>query len=316
MVHTHHHHDHGIGCSQRYNRAFALGMLLNIIYIVIEAIYGVWTGSLSLLADAGHNLSDVFGLGLAWSAFYLSNLKPTDRHTYGWGASTILAALLNSLILIAALGGICWEAITRFGSPQEIPGMTIIVVASIGVVINTLTALLFMRDRHEDLNIKGAYLHMAADAGVSVGVVLGGLAIYLWQVNWIDPVLSLLIAVIIFIGTWGLLKDSLNLALLAVPKNIDTTEVQQSLENLENVHHIHDLHIWALSTTETALSVHLVLTDVTKNDELLSIATEMLKEKFNIVQSTIQIEHGTAFDCPLESLATHSESDLASGLSK
>ncbi|MEZ6045219.1 MAG: cation diffusion facilitator family transporter [Planctomycetaceae bacterium] len=229
MVHSHHHHDHGNLCTRHYNRSFAWGVLLNVIYIVIEAVYGLMTGSLALLADAGHNLSDVLGLLLAWSAFYLSNLKPTERHTYGWGASTILAALLNSLILIAALGGICWEAITRFGAPEEVPGMTIIVVASIGVVINTLTALLFMKNRHHDLNIKGAYLHMAADAGVSVAVVLGGLAIYIWQVNWIDPVLSLLIAVIIFIGTWGLLKDSLNLALQAVPKTINLSDVQQSL---------------------------------------------------------------------------------------
>ena len=271
-------------------------MLLNIIYIVVEAVYGFLSGSLALLADAGHNLSDVLGLALAWAALYLSNLKPTEKHTYGWGASTILAALMNAFILILALGAICWEAIKRFGTPQELEGTTIMIVAAIGVVINTLTALLFMKGRHDDLNIKGAFLHMAADAGVSVGVVLGGLAIYYWQINWIDPVLSLVIAFIIFIGTWALLKDSLNLALQAVPEGIDAHEVAKALESLENVHHIHDLHIWALSTTETSLSVHLVLSDVHQNDELLAEAGQMLKDRFNIVHTTIQIEHNT-FEC-------------------
>ncbi|QDU80960.1 Cadmium, cobalt and zinc/H(+)-K(+) antiporter [Polystyrenella longa] len=302
---SHHHHDHGHSHSQNYNRSFALGVILNLIYIVVEAVYGILSGSLALLADAGHNLSDVLGLLLAWAAYYLSNLKPTERHTYGWGASTILAALLNALILIAALGGICWEAISRFGTEQTLPGMTIIVVAAIGVVINTATALLFMKNQHDDLNIRGAFLHMAADAAVSVGVVLGGVAIYFWQTTWIDPALSLLIAVVIFISTWGLLKDSLNLALQAVPRNIDPSKVHQSLEELDNVRHIHDLHIWALSTTETALSVHLVLEEINRNDEILAAASEMLKEKFKIVHSTIQIEHSTDYECHSETSCNH-----------
>lgn len=293
----HHHHDHSCSHEQNYNRSFALGVLLNVVYIVIEAVYGLSTGSLALLADAGHNLSDVLGLLIAWAAFYFSRLKPTQRYTYGWGSTTILAALTNALLLMVALGGILWEAISRIGQPQDLPGMTIIVVAAIGVVINTLTALLFLRGRHDDLNLKGAFLHMAADAGVSAGVVLAGLSIYLWGWNWIDPIISIAIVLVIFIGTWGLLKDSLNLALQAVPKEIDPAAVLAHLESLPGVNHVHDLHIWAMSTTETALSVHLVLDDLGNLNETLARAHHDLNEQFQIEHNTIQIEQADFYEC-------------------
>lgn len=298
MGHHHNHHEHGSSLpTESYNRTFALGVALNVIYIIVELIYGFSTGSLALLADAGHNVSDVLGLLIAWAAFYCSQLKPNERYTYGWGSATILAALLNALILMVALGGILWEAVSRFGHLQELPGTTIMLVAGIGVVINTLTAILFLKGRHSDLNLQGAFLHMAADAAVSGGVVLAGLAIYLGGWNWIDPVISIVIVVVIFLGTWSLLKDALNLALLAVPRNIDPAAVLNYLEQLPGVSEVHDLHIWAISTTETALSVHLRLNDLSKLDETLSQAHHDLENKFKIVHNTIQIEQNVSYHC-------------------
>jgi cobalt-zinc-cadmium efflux system protein len=287
--HGHHHHHHVPG---EFNRAFAVGILLNTVYIAIEASCGFFYGSLALLADAGHNLSDVLGLLLAWGAHYLTGLKPTARRTYGWGGSSILASLLNALLLLLAMGGIAWESVRRLFNPGEIevPGSTIMIVAGIGVVINTATALLFLRGKDHDLNIRGAYLHMAADAAVSVGVVLGGLLIMTFGWTWIDPVLSLIIVLVIVIGAWSLLKDSTNLALGAVPRNIEPDDVAAYLSQLPDVSAMHDLHIWAISTTENALTVHLVRDEPANSENFLHDVAHELQHRFNIHHTTIQIE--------------------------
>ncbi len=286
--HGHHHHH----APANYNRVFAIGVLLNAAYIVIEAGCGFYYGSLALLADAGHNLGDVLGLLIAWGAHYLSSLKPTERRTYGWGSSSILASLVNAVILLVAMGGIGWEAVRRLAFPDEtaVPGTTVMIVAGIGVVINTATALLFMRDRNKDLNIKGAYMHMAADAAVSVGVVVGGLLIVWQQWQWVDPVLSLAIAVIIVWGTWGLLRDSINLAMAGVPRGIDPGVVRSYLAELPGVIAVHDLHIWAMSTTENSLTAHLVHEGDSVDGHFFSNASIALRERFNIHHSTLQLE--------------------------
>ena len=283
-----HHHAHQVD----YNRAFAVGVALNVIYVVVEAAYGFAVNSLSLLADAGHNLSDVLGLVIAWGAHFLSQVKPTRRRTYGWGSSSILSAMLNSLLLVMAVGAIVWEAMGRLNNPVSVAGGTMMFVAGVGVVINTLTALLFHGGRKHDLNIRGAYLHMAADAGVSCAVVLGGLGISLYGWTWLDPALSLVIAVVILVGTWGLLRDSVNLILHAVPSSIDPAEVQDYLAGLAGVVEIHDLHIWALSTTETALTAHLVRPESDHNDRFLHDVDHELRTRFRISHATIQIEQG------------------------
>jgi cobalt-zinc-cadmium efflux system protein len=289
----HHNHDHS---PSDYNRAFAIGVALNVIYIVVEATYGFLAGSLALLADAGHNLSDVLGLLLAWGANYLVQRKPTERHTYGWRKSTILAALTNAIILLVAMGAIAWEAVRRFSDPSPAAGKTIIVVAAIGVVINTATALLFLSGRKTDLNIRGAFLHMAADAGVSAGVVLAGVAILTTGWPWIDPVVSLTITAIILVGTWGLLRDSFNLALDAVPTGIDPEAVKTYLSDLPGVTGVHDLHIWAMSTSETALTVHLLKPDARDDDTLIKQASRELHDRFGIEHITIQWERRPELD--------------------
>ncbi|QGJ71331.1 Cobalt-zinc-cadmium resistance protein czcd [Planctomycetales bacterium 10988] len=282
-------HDHS-HAPANYNKAFAFGVILNLTYIVLEAVFGILVNSLALLADAGHNLSDVLGLLLAWGAHYLSQIKPTERHTYGWRSTTILASLFNAIILLVAIGGIMWEAIRRFEEPESIEGFTIIWVAGVGVLINAITAYLFFKGRENDLNIKGAFLHMAADAGVSLGVVIAGVGLMTTGLYWIDPVTSILVAVVIFIGTWGLLKDSINLALQAVPTEVDFQAVKEYLASLQGVEAVHDLHIWAMSTTETALTAHLVKPKIEDNDPLLAKATEELHHRFSIEHVTLQIE--------------------------
>jgi cobalt-zinc-cadmium efflux system protein len=298
MVHSHNHtHNHGHSHGPAdYNRAFAIGVALNVAYIVVEATYGFLAGSLALLADAGHNLSDVLGLLLAWGANYLVQRKPTKRHTYGWRKSTILAALTNAIILLVAMGGIAWEAVRRFGDPSPVAGRTIVIVAAIGVVINTATALLFLSGRKKDLNIRGAFLHMAADAGVSAGVVVAGVVILTTGWLWIDPVVSLVITAIILIGTWGLLRDSFNLALDAVPAGINPEAVKTYLTDLPGVTGVHDLHIWAMSTSETALTVHLVKPDAKDDDRLIGQASKELHYRFGIEHITIQWERRTELD--------------------
>ena len=282
-------HDHKHEMSN-YNRAFAIGVILNVIFVVIEAGYGIVAGSLALIADAGHNLSDVLSLLLAWGASLLASKRPTKKRTYGFRRVTILASLVSALLLLVALGGIAWESVGRFFNPQPVKGMIIIIVAAIGVVINSITALLFISGKEHDLNIKGAYLHMAADAGVSLGVVIAGIAIMITGWLWLDPAISIFIAVIVLIGTWGLLRNSINLSIDAVPEGIDISEIKNYLTSLKNVSCTHDLHVWALSTTETALTAHLVTTQDSMDNAFLIEIQQYLHDQFGIEHTTIQIE--------------------------
>lgn len=286
----HHHHDHA---PTSYNNAFALGVVLNVVYILVEVGYGLMAGSLALLADAGHNLSDVLGLLLAWGAAYLNSVQPSSRRTYGWRSTSILAAMLNGLILLVAVGGIVWEAIDRFWAPQPVTGSTVIWVSAVGVLVNGVTAMLFFRGRKDDLNVKGAFLHMAADAAVSLGVVLAGAAILWTGKTWIDPTISLVVAAVVFWSTWGLLKDSTNLALQSVPVGINPDEVAEYLLSLTGVVEVHDLHIWAMSTTETALTAHLVKPSIENEDRILHGASHTLHERFRIDHMTIQFERSS-----------------------
>lgn len=281
----HHHHAHG-----DYGWAFAIGVTLNLAFVVIEGAFGVWSNSLALLADAGHNLSDVLGLLLAWGGYALAKVAPSENRTYGWRGSTILAALFNGLLLLLAIGGIAWEAIGRLSHPAPVAAPTIIAVALVGVVINTLTAMLFMRGRERDLNIRGAYLHMAADALLSLGVVVAGILMMLTSLLWIDPVTSLVIAAVIFWGTWNLLRESVNLAMQAVPPSVSIGEVHEYLAALRGVVEVHDLHVWAMSTTEIALTAHLVKPEDTNDDQLLRETGHTLQHQFGISHWTIQIE--------------------------
>ena len=295
--HTHHHHE-----MTNYNRSFGIGITLNVIFVIIEVTYGILAGSLALIADAGHNLSDVISLLLAWGAYYLAKKQPTAKRTYGLRKVTIMASLLSAVLLFVALGGIAWESIQRFSSPQPVDGVIIIVVAAIGVVINTLTALLFVKGQKHDLNIRAAFLHMAADAAISLGVVIAGVAILFTGWLWLDPLLSLLIVVVILLSTWGLLRDSIDLSIDAVPHSIDLNEVKAYLLSLTNVTDLHDLHIWALSTTENALTVHLVTTDSLIYNHFIQEIQEHLHHDFNIAHVTIQIEHASGdYNCMLNS---------------
>lgn len=297
----HHHHSHAVD-PKNYDRIFALGIGLNLIFVVVETIYGFLANSLSLLADAGHNMSDVIGLVIAWAAVWLSRKKPSLLFTYGLRRSSILSALLNAIILLLAIGAIAWEAAQRFWNPHPIQTTTVIIVATIGILINGVTALLFMRDRHQDLNIRGAYLHMAADAVISLGVVVTGFVISYTHWIWLDPAVSLLICVIIVMGTWGLLKDSVKLSLDAVPANVDPTKVREYFEKMKGITEVHDLHIWGLSTTENALTVHLVMPINPEGDLFLDRVSKKLKMDFNIHHPTIQIECGDKdFNCELKS---------------
>jgi cobalt-zinc-cadmium efflux system protein len=284
-------HDHAHGASN-YNRAFAIGIGLNVGFVLAEAIFGVLADSLALLADAGHNLSDVLGLLLAWGASHLARRRPTERRTYGLRRSTILAALLNSFLLLIAVGAIAWEAIGRLFHPAPVAGGTVVAVATVGVLVNTVTALLFFSGRRHDLNIYGAFLHMAADAAVSLGVVLAGVIIGLTGWAWVDPAVGLLIAAVITVGTWGLLRHSIDLSLDAVPEGIDPASVRAFLAGVPGVVEVHDLDIWGMSTTETALTVHLVKPDARADDAWLAQVSQDLHERFRIDHATIQVESG------------------------
>ena len=286
-------HDHGHAHAPAdYGKAFALGVGLNVIYVAVEAGYGFWSGSLALLADAGHNLSDVVGLLLAWGGFALAKRPPTDRRTYGWRGATITAALANGVLLLVAVGAIAWEAVGRFADPAEVPGLTVVAVAAVGVVINTVTALLFFAGRKGDVNVRGAFLHMAADAAVSVGVVFAGLLIRWTGADWIDPATSLVIAAVIFAGTWGLLREAFDLSVQAVPAGQDLAAVRAFLLERPGVADIHDLHVWAMSTTETALTAHLLKPLAGEDDEdtFLAELTGELHDRFGIEHATVQIE--------------------------
>lgn len=289
-----HSHSH---TTKDYGKAFAIGIILNVIYIIVEVVYGIIVNSLALIADAGHNLSDVLGLLLAWGASYLVTKSATKTYTYGYKKSTVLAAFLNALILLVAIGAIIWEAFGRFGNPQVIEGKTVMIVAGIGVIINAVTALLFFSGRKHDLNLKGAFLHMAADAGISFGVVLVGLILIFTNLYWLDPIVSIVIALIIFWGTWGLLKDSVNLALDAVPENIDREAVEYYFNSLPEVKSFHDLHIWAMSTTETALTIHLVVEPENDQDRLIKKISDDLNMRFAIQHTTIQFENRSDEEC-------------------
>lgn len=287
----HHHHHHS---TPDFNRAFLVGVTLNVIFVVVEVIFGLASNSLALLTDAGHNLSDVLGLLLAWGAAALATRKPSVRRTYGYSRATILASLGSGLLLLVAVGAITWEALGRFLEPVKPVGTTIMVVAAVGVVINTATALMFVRGKDRDLNIRGAYLHMAADAAVSVGVVVSGALIWWFGWAWVDPAVSLLIAAVIFWSTWGLLRDSLNLAVDGVPEEIDPEQVRAFLLEQPDVRALHDLHIWPMSTTDTALTAHLVMTQMPDSNGFLNELAAQLHEQFSIEHATIQLERGEA----------------------
>jgi cobalt-zinc-cadmium efflux system protein len=302
--HMHRHHGGGFGhhhhTPSNFGRAFGIGISLNVLYVFAQVVFGLQAHSLALLADAGHNLGDVLGLLLAWYASVLARRLPTARHTYGLRRTSILASLGNAILLLIAVGGITWEAIRRFWEPAPVAGMTVIWVAALGIVLNGFTAFLFAGGRKDDLNIKGAFLHMASDAAVSAGVVVAGIAILFTGWRWLDPAVSLLINAVIVLGTWGLLKESVNLALDAVPAGIDLDSVRQYLESLAGIHSVHDLHVWALSTTDTALTAHLVRADKQADEELLIGVCRELRSRFGVGHATIQLECAeTAQRCEL-----------------
>jgi len=285
MAHAHEHTQ-----QKGYGKAFSIGIGLNIAFVAVEIFYGLLANSSALLADAGHNASDVLSLVFAWSAIWLATKKPKGKYTYGLRKTTILVSILNALLLFGAVVAIGWDAVGKFKNPEPVAGTLVMIVAGIGVVINTITALLFMKGQKDDLNIKGAFLHMAADAGVSLGVVVAGLLINLTGVQWIDPLMSFVIILVILWGTWRLFTESIDLALDAVPKHIKLEKVQNFLLAQNKVEAIHDLHVWAMSTTQVALTAHLVMPDGF-GDEFISELQEKLKHEFGIVHTTFQIEN-------------------------
>jgi len=308
-VHTHEHghdhaHDHSHGHAHgrgahvhapaSFDRAFAIGVGLNVAFVVIELGFGLRTNSLALVADAGHNLGDVLSLVLAWAGTVLARREPTPRRTYGMRRFSILAAVANAGILLVAVGAILVEAVDRFRHPAPIAGAIVSVVAAVGIAINLGTALAFMRGRQHDLNIRGAFLHMLGDAAASAGVVVAGLLIAATGLLWIDPLVSLLLAALILWSTWGLAKDSVNLALDAVPAGIDPLEVGAMLRGLDGVVEVHDLHIWGMSTTDVALTAHLIRPCHGGEDAMLATATRLLRDRFGIAHATLQVEQGLA----------------------
>ncbi len=298
---AHHHHGHGDAHGESpadFGRAFAIGIALNLSFVAIEAGFGIYAHSVALLSDAGHNLGDVLGLAVSWGATLLSRRPPTPRFTYGFGSTSILAALFNALFLLIAVGAISWEAIVRLMHPAPVAGDIVIIVAAIGILVNGATALLFASGRKGDLNIRGAFLHMVADAVIAAGVVVTGLLIKLTGAAWLDPIASLIVNVIIVWGTWRLLRDSLAMSLNAVPASIEPDQVRVFLESLPGVMRLHDLHIWAMSTTETALSGHLVMPVGRGGDAFLTRTCEELQRRFGICHVTLQIE-SEEMDCTL-----------------
>lgn len=307
MPHDHSHlrsetngHAHGHShAPASFGRAFLIGTLLNIGFVATETAYGISAGSVALLADAGHNLSDVLGLLIAWGAAGLSARRPTTHFSYGFRRTSILAALFNAVFLLIAIGAIAFEAIERLASPKPVEGATVMAVAAVGILINGVTAWLFASGRKGDLNIRGAFLHMAADAAVSAGVVVSGFLVLKTGWLWLDPVTSLAIVMVILIGTWGLLRSSVAMSLDRVPEGIAPGEVEAALMGLPGVTRVHDLHIWPMSTTEVALTCHLVMPDGCPGDALLHRATTMLREQFRIGHATIQVERDEEEACAL-----------------
>jgi cobalt-zinc-cadmium efflux system protein len=293
MEHDHSHHDHShVPVLTNVNSAFIIGIALNTLFVLIEAIIGFSIHSLSLLSDAGHNLADVGSLALSLLAFRLLKVKSNKKYTYGYRKTTILAALFNAMILLLSVGAIAYEAFARIAHPPALPGKTIAIVAGIGIIINFATAILFLKNKEHDLNIKSAYMHMMADALVSAGIMAGGIIIYYTQLYWIDPLLSIIIVIVILIGTWGLLKESLKLSLDGVPKNIDIQEIKDKAEKIEGIKNLHHIHVWAMSTTENALTAHLVVDKNKEPDEITAIKND-LKHKLqhmNIQHITLETE--------------------------
>lgn len=296
MGHDHaheHRHEHG---QKGYGRAFAIGISLNVVFVAVETAYGIAAGSVALVADAAHNLSDVLGLAFAWAAFVLAQRKPTRQRTYGLRKTTVLAALGNAVLLLVAVGGVSWEAVGRLRQPAPIQGGILMAVAAVGVAINGVSAMFFSAGRKRDANLRGAFLHLAGDAAVSLGVVVTGAVILKTGWMWLDPLVSIIVSAVILVGTWGLLKQSLNLALDAVPEGIDAEQVNTYLAGLPGVLEVHDLHIWAMSTTETALTAHLVMRTDSCEPRFLGEVGKVLHDKFKIEHSTLQVEPPEAPD--------------------
>lgn len=295
-------HEHSLEPqTETASRAFAIGIGLNTAFVILEAIAGWTSGSLALLADAGHNLSDVAALVMAWGAAYLGARPPSARRTYGLGRLTVLAALANALLLLAAVGAIALEAVQRLGSGESADGYTVMVIAGLGILVNGATALLFLRDRDRDLNIRAAFQHMAADTAVSLGVVLSGALILATGKAWIDPMVSLVIAGLIAWGSWRLLRSSAHLAVDGIPEAIDEVAVAAYLRGLPGVVDLHDMHIWPLSTTKVALTAHLVRPGAVIDDSFTQSVGEHLLQQFGIAHATIQLEQGDGPACPLKS---------------
>jgi cobalt-zinc-cadmium efflux system protein len=297
-----HGHSHGPGghthAPASFGAAFAIGITLNLLYVGGEVVYGVLAHSLALLSDAAHNLGDVLGLATAWLASVLGRRRPSGRFTYGLRRSSILSALFNAVVLLIATGGIAWEAIRRLVTPEPSGGLAVMIVAAVGILVNGGTALLFMSGSKDDLNLRGAFLHMAADAATAAAVVVAGGIILLTGWSWVDPVASLLVGTVIVLGTWGLLRQSLDLALDAVPPNVDREGVERFLRGLPGVADLHHLHIWGMSTTETALTAHLVRPDGRIDDAMLRDAADTLRQRYRIGHATFQLETGdTAHTC-------------------
>jgi cobalt-zinc-cadmium efflux system protein len=288
---THEHHTHHEHASfDPTQRAFAVGVTLNLIFVAVELAFGFWANSLSLLADAGHNFSDVIGLLIAWGALKLAQRKPTTRFTYGLRSSTIMAALANAMLLLVAVGGIVWEGVHRLSEPEAVNGSVMIWVALLGVFINTGTALMLQHGSKNDINVRGAFLHMLGDAAVSLGVVVAGLLVLWLGWLWLDGAMSILIAAVILWSTWSLFKESINLSLHAVPRQLDAGEVREYLAGLPGVSEVHDLHIWAMSTTEIALTAHLLMPSGHPGDNFFYEVSEGLEKRFHIDHPTLQIE--------------------------
>lgn len=297
--HTHHnHHDHG--SFDPTQRAFAVGVTLNLVFVGVELFYGFWANSLALLADAGHNFSDVIGLLIAWGAVVLAKRKPSEHFTYGLRSSTIMAALVNAMILLVAVGGIVWEGMHRLSAPEQVNGSTMIWVALLGVLINIGTAFMLQHGSKHDINVRGAFIHMMADAAVSVGVVIAGLGMLWLGWLWLDGAVSILIAAVILWSTWGLFRESIRLSLHAVPSQIDAGAVRDYLAGLQGVSEVHDLHIWGMSTTEIALTAHLLMPSGHPGGTFLPDVSDVLEKRFHINHPTLQIEIGnSAASCRL-----------------
>ena len=303
MAHDHAHGHHETPKLTDINRAFIIGIALNLLYVLVQIIIGFKINSLSLLSDAGHNFLDVAGLALSLLAFKLTKIPANERYTYGYRKSSILISLLNAVVLLISIGAIGYEAILRFRYPEPLPGKTIAIVAFIGILINGASAFMFFKDKEKDINIKSAFLHLLSDALVSGGLVIGGIIIYFTNLYWIDPLLSLIICGVIIVSTWDLLKDSLRLSLDGIPEGIELSEIKAKILTINGVNNIHHIHIWAISTTENALTAHIIVADTLdlKGIEALKKEVKHVLEHLNIQHATLEIEsettHCAAEDC-------------------